>query len=195
MSAPAGEPIVNPHQLPVVAINADELAYHQLMSRFGHYAVELGAAVILAEHDYRAASRRITDIEVRGMGDGLDVPVFRALCRASDYHALQIWEMRQPCEFDLHNLFKSTVAALLPGAEIVPRAKGKNGLCDFLVRIDGQDRPVEIKIKVIDQSAVRQLRRYMEFYQADVGYAAAPALRGTLPDDMRFIQLVPSTGA
>src|SRR3546814_13532787 len=60
---------------------------------------------------------------------------------------------------------------------------------DLLIRINGADCPMEVKRHKFDRNAKMQLRRYMDFYQAPIGYAAAPALTTTLDPDMIFVDV------
>ena len=102
------------------------------------------------------------------------------------------WEQhRMECDEieGIHPLFRKRISDLSPGAKIIKEAKPPNGLCDFLVKVDGEKRPVEIKAGFFKKDGVIQLRRYMNFYKASIGYAVAKSLKCELPSDMIFIEL------
>lgn len=85
--------------------------------------------------------------------------------------------------------FSANIGTLLPNAVLLNEKKLVGGLCDFLVMVDGEKRPVEVKRDVFDRAAMTQLRRYMNVYGSSHGYAAAPSIACELDSDMTFIEL------
>ena len=94
----------------------------------------------------------------------------------------------RPTEYDLQGWVRENIATLVPGSACVPiREKAGQGRCDLLLSLGGEDVPVEVKLLGFGNTAVRQLRRYMNFYGAKRGLAIATRLDAELPSDMTFV--------
>jgi hypothetical protein len=85
--------------------------------------------------------------------------------------------------------FKASLPRLLPGAKLIPVSSHRRGRCDFLIELEGEHRPVEVKRCNFASTAKAQLRRYMDFYGSSKGYAAAPNLTCVLDEDMEFLPI------
>ena len=85
---------------------------------------------------------------------------------------------------------KKNINRLIPGAEILNNFKrNPTHIPDFMIKIDGKIRPIEVKVKKVTLASVRQIVRYINFYKADKGYLIAPSLSDTidLPENVIFI--------
>ncbi|MGV5083110.1 hypothetical protein [Pseudomonas aeruginosa] len=74
-------------------------------------------------------------------------------------------------EFDVHRHFWSNPDSLLPGAVRIARKHDGENIPDGWVELEGEQMPVEIKLGAFNQSASRQLRRYLLAYSARRGVA------------------------
>lgn len=92
-------------------------------------------------------------------------------------------------EMDLQRHIRENLSDYIQGESVPPRPKDYEGLCDLLVVVNGSDCPMEVKLHKFDHKAKKQLRRYMNFYDAPIGYAAAPLLTTELDPDMIFIDV------
>ena len=105
-----------------------------------------------------------------------------------------IWEgnhrNRDEDEFYWHKIFLEHLEYLIPGAQLVPgkRIEG-GGIPDFLIKIENDVCPVEIKRKFFKDSAVRQLRQYIVDSQAAYGFAVAQKCTAKLDANMVFVSL------
>lgn len=94
-----------------------------------------------------------------------------------------------PGEIALQRHLRDNLGLYMDGESIPVRSKNGEGLCDLLIRKNGMDCPMEVKLHKFDENAKKQLRRCMDFYEAPIGYAAAPALTTMLDHDMIFVNV------
>jgi len=84
--------------------------------------------------------------------------------------------------------FRESAARLIPGAHLCERPKVETKLRpDAWVVMEGLPTPVEVKPKVFDGKALKQLLGYMEVCGTTKGVAVAPRLTCELPDTILFI--------
>jgi hypothetical protein len=112
---------------------------------------------------------------------------FAALYEACATHLVWYFSSRDT-EYSSYPRFEEALAQLLPGAKIVSPPRKHTLRPDFFVERDGLISCVEIKKGSFNQSAIRQLARYMEAYKLSTGYAVAPKLTGMLQHGMMFLQ-------
>ncbi len=91
-------------------------------------------------------------------------------------------------EYSSYQQFVDDLPMVLPGARIVAPPKNHRLRPDFFVERDGLISCVEIKRGAFTNTAVKQLKSYMEAFDLLTGYAVAPKLTGTLLPGMMFIQ-------
>jgi len=91
-------------------------------------------------------------------------------------------------EYAVHDHIERNLQKYVPGAAL-SKAKGPKGLCDFLLIVNGEPVPVEVKRSNFTKKSVAQLRRYMDYYNANKGIAMARRLTAELEDGMTFIQI------
>lgn len=68
--------------------------------------------------------------------------------------------------------------------------RGKNDpkhIPDFWLKRKDKHIPVEIKLHEFRGAHLKQLQRYMDFYNCDNGIAVGKELRCSLPDNVKFI--------
>lgn len=111
--------------------------------------------------------------------------VFNELYKAV---GMEITRNNQRNEYGLYPLFEKNIKEILGNkAKIVKRKNHPDHMPDFWVQIDKETMPVEIKIKNFDKKALRQLKRYMEFYKTNRGVAVGERLATTLPNNIIFV--------
>lgn len=86
--------------------------------------------------------------------------------------------------------FVENISDLIPGAAVIRNYKNykKGHKPDFMVRIDGKIRPVEVKKNKAHGSDVGQILRYIAIYEADKGYLVAPCCSAEIPSTVEFIE-------
>ncbi|MCK5612387.1 hypothetical protein KAR91_61515 [Candidatus Pacearchaeota archaeon] len=92
-------------------------------------------------------------------------------------------------EFDLHEKFRKKIKTLIPNATIIKKKNNAKNMPDFWIKKDNLEIPVEIKLNNFNESAKKQLLRYMNFYNCNFGYAVAEKQTIDLPKNIKFIQL------
>lgn len=87
----------------------------------------------------------------------------------------------------VHYWFKNHFSEAVQGAKLVrfDRRAGSNP--DFMLRVDGEQRPVECK-RIFNARALNQLLSYLTAYGATHGYAVALRLICALPPNITFIE-------
>jgi len=93
-----------------------------------------------------------------------------------------------PNEFDLHKKFFDNLNELIPNAKVVKEDIVREHMPDGFIEINSELHVVEIKLNKFNNSALRQIQRYMKHYTAK-GVAVAKELTCVLPDDIIFIKL------
>lgn len=102
--------------------------------------------------------------------------------------AMEITRKNQRNECDLYPLFERNVNKVLgTNAKIIEKRNHPKHVPDFWVEISGEISPVEIKLNAFDARALRQLKRYMHFYNTSRGIAVGANLTTDLPSDIVFI--------
>ena len=99
-------------------------------------------------------------------------------------------ECKRKREFDLHDKFRRKISSLIPGAKILKlKFEVENGFPDFMIQLNGEAIPVEIKRDKFIGSSLRQLQGYIKAYGCTKGIAVAPILDCELPSNVTFIAL------
>lgn len=94
----------------------------------------------------------------------------------------------RPNEFDVHELFECNYKKSLGDQlEIVARKNDPKHIPDFWLKRKDKYIPVEIKLHEFRGAHLKQLQRYMDFYNCDNGIAVGKELRCSLPDNVKFI--------
>ena len=103
--------------------------------------------------------------------------------------AIDITRMNQKTESDLYPKFAKNVRKILgENAELIKRENVQKHQPDSWVQMNGQDIPVEIKLHSFDRKALKQLQRYMNFYNCQVGIAVGESLNVNLPNNIIFVR-------
>jgi len=159
---------------------------------FSIYQV-LGMIQKLAYSDYEKADEllNLCDKVCLDFATLNNFKTFQYLRDAVSYFILST--MRDSCrerEADgIHTRFKEQLLSIIPNGEIIDNYKfNRSNVPDFMVKVGGMLRPVEIKKNRATMSAVKQISRYINFYNTDKGYLVAPELSGSLPDNVIFIE-------
>lgn len=92
-------------------------------------------------------------------------------------------------EFTVHQMFYDYIAKL-PNARIIKRKNNPAHQPDAWVICDEEFlMPVEIKLKDFNHKSLKQLKRYMDFYNCGFGIAVAKNLKVKLPENIKFISI------
>lgn len=90
-------------------------------------------------------------------------------------------------EFFYQDLFKEHYKSFLPLTELVERENNRHHIPDAWLKENDEYIPVEVKLNNFNASALRQLKRYMEFYDCKNGVAVGDKLTVELPDNIQFV--------
>ena len=95
--------------------------------------------------------------------------------------------MSENREYWLHDFFNNNVSQILgQEAKIVKVKQNSRHQPDSWVQVDDNILPVEIKNGPFDNKALRQLTRYIKFYNSKGGVAVGNELAIKLPSNIRF---------
>lgn len=115
-------------------------------------------------------------------------PVFYGICDNLEFlfmtHNLA-WNRKD--EFYYQDLFKKHYKSFLPLTELVERKNNPKHHPDAWLKENGEYIPVEVKLEKFGARALKQLNRYMEFYDCKNGIAVADELTVELPDNIQFV--------
>jgi hypothetical protein len=90
-------------------------------------------------------------------------------------------------EKDVYTWFKQNIEQLLPDYKIAIRGNDLKHIPDFWLSKNGLFVPVEIKFNEFALRHLKQLQRYIDFYNCNEGIAVAKTLNCILPDNIKFI--------
>ena len=90
-------------------------------------------------------------------------------------------------EFFYQDLFKEHYKSFLPLTELVERKNNRHHIPDAWLKENEEYIPVEVKLNNFNATALRQLIRYMEFYDCKNGVAVGDKLTVELPDNIQFV--------
>lgn len=90
-------------------------------------------------------------------------------------------------ESEIVKIIKENLNEYIPNATLIKKVSNKNNIPDIWVEINKKDIPIEVKTNDFDNKALKQLIRYMVFYNCDKGIAIASNLTCDLPDNVSFI--------
>jgi len=94
----------------------------------------------------------------------------------------------RPTEFDIHEKFKTEYKSVLGNDyEIVKIKNDPKNIPDFWLEHINILIPVEIKLHDFNSTHLKQLKRYMDFYDCDRGVAVGRELKCPLPSNITFV--------
>src|SRR5699024_9604638 len=118
-------------------------------------------------------------------------PVFDRLCNNLEYmfslNTFQRLTNMKKNEFFYQDLFKEHYKSFLPLTELVERKNDRNHIPDAWLKENDEYIPVEVKLEKYGAKALKQLNRYMEFYDCKNGVAVGNELTVELPDNIQFV--------
>ena len=115
-------------------------------------------------------------------------PVYNGICsNIVEYFAMYDFIWNKKDEFYYQDLFKKHYKSFLPLAELVKRKNNPKHHPDAWLKENGEYIPVEVKLEKFDEKALKQLKRYMEFYDCKNGVAVGDKLTVELPDNIQFV--------
>ncbi len=86
-------------------------------------------------------------------------------------------------------LFSRVFDKFWPSAKMLKVHTGNGHRCDFLLDIEGETVPVEVKKGPFNRNALMQLRSYMEAYKANRGIAVGSKCTVELPRNVEFLDI------
>ncbi|RVC47605.1 hypothetical protein EN781_00265 [Mesorhizobium sp. M4A.F.Ca.ET.090.04.2.1] len=92
-------------------------------------------------------------------------------------------------ESDIRDEFYKNLERYLPGAHQTTVEIIRRNIPDGFVEWKRRECPVEVKLTVFDDRALKQLHRYMTVYDAEMGIAVAPKLKCELPANIHFVEV------
>ena len=93
-------------------------------------------------------------------------------------------------EKTLYDLIKKDINILIPGATIIEFDIKNRKIPDFIVTINDEIVPIEVKSGEIDNSAIRQIKNYMRIYECEKGIVMGSALKNPLRNlNIRFVSI------
>lgn len=92
-------------------------------------------------------------------------------------------------EKNVYDLFKRNYKNVLGcNCEIVKKKNNPKNIPDFWIMQDAEYIPVECKVDDFTVAGLKQLQRYMDFYECGKGIAVARDLKCELPANIKFIK-------
>lgn len=98
-----------------------------------------------------------------------------------------VLQTKHPNEAHYYYLFDNVIQEILPRATIIQRKDNPKHIPDAWLSINGEDVPVEIKKGPFDNSALKQLLRYITVYGCSKGIAVGAKLTVELPENIMWI--------
>lgn len=95
--------------------------------------------------------------------------------------------IRRPNEEYYNDLFNRIVEKILPGVTLIEKKNHPKHIPDAWLSIDNEDVPVEIKKGSFNDSALKQLLRYITVYGCNKGVAVGEKLTVELPENIMWI--------
>lgn len=113
---------------------------------------------------------------------------FPFLLHAIDNLIFDNFNRTLPTEKEMQISFKERLCEFLPSAKAISKNSNSKHRPDLWLAIDGEEVPVEMKLNAFDSKALRQLQRYMNFYNCKKGIAVAKELDCKIPDNITFLE-------
>ena len=115
-------------------------------------------------------------------------PVYNGICsNIEEYFAMYDFIWNRKDEFYYQDLFKKHYKSFLPLTELVERKNNPKHIPDAWLKENDEYIPVEVKLEKFGAKALKQLNRYMEFYDCKNGVAVGNELTVELPDNIQFV--------
>ena len=143
--------------------------------------------VEITETDRIKAIEELRKLSVFRDPDNLEIYSDKTFMNYRDLLMKDLMEMKIINEFYYQDLFKKHYKSFLPLAELVKRKNNPKHIPDAWLKENGEYIPVEVKLEKFGARALKQLNRYMEFYDCKNGIAVADELTVELPDNIQFI--------
>lgn len=95
-----------------------------------------------------------------------------------------------PREKDIQSIVKENITKVFNECEVISRINDHRHQPDLWLVVQGEEVPVEIKLKKFNRKALEQLERYITFYKCNKGVAIAEKLTTKLPQNIKFISVM-----
>lgn len=95
----------------------------------------------------------------------------------------------KPNEFAIHELAKQKITKIIIGSKVIENKNDPKHQPDLWIEKESKKIPIEVKLKDFNSKSLKQLERYMSFYECDQGIAVAESLTTELPANIQFISI------
>lgn len=116
-----------------------------------------------------------------------DDVVFNTLYGAS---AMEITRNYSINEYTIQRGFKENIDKIFNGkAKLIEKKNNNRHIPDVWIELENEEIPVEVKLDKFDNKALKQLERYMKFYNCNKGIAVAKSYTASSKDNIIFISI------
>lgn len=146
--------------------------------------IEIATKLSFTEPDELERNLKLLDIAKIMMGNVENTFMFTSL----NMMVIKIFLDSRQTEFDIHKLFKSKYKKVLgEDYKIIKRKNNPKHIPDFWLMSNKEYIPVEIKLHEFNANHLKQLQRYINFYECSKGLAVAKELKCPLPSNIKFV--------
>lgn len=89
----------------------------------------------------------------------------------------------------LYELIKKDISELIHGAKIIEFKPVPAHIPDFMIEINRNLFPIEVKVDIITQANIRQIVRYVKEYNCERGYLMGTKNDHSLPENIIFVNI------
>ena len=183
-----GKLYLNKHRtLKVFDINIKKngLEFIETKTKLNHMdLIEMATKLSFTEPEKLERNLKLLDVAEIMMGDVENTFMFTSL----NMMAIKNFSDSRLTEFDIHKLFKSKYKKVLgEDYKIIKRKNNPKHIPDFWLMSNKEYIPVEIKLHEFNANHLKQLQRYINFYECSKGLAVAKELKCPLPSNIKFV--------
>ena len=183
-----GKLYLNKHRtLKVFDINIKKngLEFIETKTKLNHMdLIEMATKLSFTEPEKLERNLKLLDVAEIMMGDVENTFMFTSL----NMMVIKNFSDSRLTEFDIHKLFKSKYKKVLgEDYKIIKRKNNPKHIPDFWLMNNKEYIPVEIKLHEFNANHLKQLQRYINFYECSKGLAVAKELKCPLPSNIKFV--------
>jgi len=183
-----GKLYLNKHRtLKVFDINIKKngLEFIETKTKLNHMdLIEMATKLSFTEPEKLERNLKLLDVAEIMMGDVENTFMFTSL----NMMVIKNFSDSRLTEFDIHKLFKSKYKKVLgEDYKIIKRKNNPKHIPDFWLMSNKEYIPVEIKLHEFNANHLKQLQRYINFYECSKGLAVAKELKCPLPSNIKFV--------
>src|SRR5690625_4137299 len=183
-----GKLYLNKHRtLKVFDINIKKngLEFIETKTKLNHMdLIEMATKLSFTEPEKLERNLKLLDVAEIMMGDVENTFMFTSL----NMMVIKNFSDSRLTEFDIHKLFKSKYKKVLgEDYKIIKRKNNPKHIPDFWLMSNKEYITVEIKLHEFNANHLKQLQRYINFYECSKGLAVAKELKCPLPSNIKFV--------